>query len=141
MAAGNDTARLIELGDSEHTLANPDEDIRGRKVIDRDGEDLGKVDDLLIDAAERKVRMLRVEHGGILGIGATASFVPVDAITGVDDDVVHVSESRERVTGAPRYDPDLVKTEELYGELYRHYGYTPFWTAGYTYPMYPYYRP
>jgi hypothetical protein len=90
---------------------------------------LGKVDDLLIDAAERKVRMLRLEHGGILGLGATPSFVPVDAITAVDD-VVHVGESREHVTGSPRYDPDLVNANELYAELYRHYGYTPLWGSG-----------
>ncbi|MEU4428462.1 PRC-barrel domain-containing protein [Actinoplanes sp. NPDC024001] len=129
MAADKNTATLIKLSDSEHMLADPDADIRGRKVVDRDGEDLGKVDDLLIDATERKVRMLRIEHGGILGIGATPSFVPVDAVTAVDDDVVHVGEARERVTGSPRYDPDLVNTGELYEQLYRHYGYTPLWPA------------
>lgn len=140
MAVENRNATLIKLGDSEHMLANLDEDIRGRKVVDRDGEKLGKVDDLLIDADERKVRMLRVEHGGILGIGATPSFIPVDAVTGIDDDVVRVGLPRDRVTGSPRYDPELVNTEELYEELYRHYGYTPYWTAGYVYPTYPFYR-
>ena len=141
MADENQTATLVKLSDSEHMLANAGEDIRGRKVVDRDGEDLGKVADLLIDAEERKVRMLRVEHGGILGIGATASFIPIDAVTGIDDDVVRVGESRDRVTGAPRYDPQLVNTEEAYEDLYRHYGYTPYWTTGYVYPGYPFYRP
>ncbi|WP_328474423.1 PRC-barrel domain-containing protein [Actinoplanes sp. NBC_00393] len=129
MAVENNAATLIRLSDSEHMLANPDEDIRGSKVVDNDGEDLGKVDDLLIDATERKVRMLRLEHGGILGIGGTPSFIPVDAVTAIDD-VVHVGQSREHVTGAPHYDPDLVNADELYEELYRHYGYTPVRRSG-----------
>lgn len=140
MAVDNNTATLIKLSDSEHMLASQDEDIRGRKVVDHDGEDLGKVEDLLIDAGQRKVRMLRVEHGGILGIGATASFIPVDAVTAIDDETVHIGAPRQRVTESPRYDPKLVNAEKLYAELYRHYGYTPFWSDGYVYPSYPFYR-
>ena len=140
MATPNNSIALVKLSDSDHMLTDPAEDIRGRKVIDPDGNDLGKVDDLLIDADERKVRMLRVEHGGVLGIGATASFIPVDAVTGIDDDMVHVSESRDRVSGAPQYDPDLTNTTEAYNALYRHYGYTPYLSSGYVYPMYPFYR-
>ncbi|GIF01171.1 PRC-barrel domain-containing protein [Paractinoplanes rishiriensis] len=125
---------MVKLSDSDQMVTDPAEDIRGRKVIDRDGSDLGKVDDLLIDASERKVRMLRVEHGGIFGIGATASFIPVDAVKDIRDDVVHVSQSREHVGKAPRYDPDLVDANDAYAELYKHYGYTPHRNS-YLHPM------
>ncbi|MEU1250076.1 PRC-barrel domain-containing protein [Micromonospora arida] len=63
------TAILVKLGDSGQTIAAAEQDVRGRHVLDVDGDDLGKVDDLLIDRDERKVRFLRVEHGGVLGIG------------------------------------------------------------------------
>jgi sporulation protein YlmC with PRC-barrel domain len=116
------TTSLVKLSDSDQILADPAEDIRGRDVRDRDGEDLGKVDDLLIDTAEHKVRFLRIEHGGVLGLGATPSFVPVDAITRISGDTVHLSESRERVTGAPRYDPDVIDGSDLYDSLYGYYG-------------------
>ncbi|MFY1636233.1 PRC-barrel domain-containing protein [Solwaraspora sp. WMMB335] len=133
-------AKLIKMSDAHEMVADPAEDIRGRKVHDTDGNEIGKVDDLLIDEAEHKVRMLRVEHGGILGIGATASFIPVDAVTRITDDVVHINESRERVSGAPAYDPDLVSQDKYYEDLYGYYGYLPFWGVGYVYPGYPYYR-
>ncbi|QGN48086.1 PRC-barrel domain containing protein [Micromonospora sp. WMMC415] len=131
---------LTKLGDSDQVLVDPAEDIRGRKVRDRNGNDLGKVDDLLVDSERHKVRMLRVEHGGILGLGATPSYLPVDAVTSISDDVVCVSEPRDRVSDAPRYDPDLVDESDYYQSLYDYYGYPPYWGAGYVYPTYPFYR-
>ncbi|PRY20140.1 PRC-barrel domain-containing protein [Pseudosporangium ferrugineum] len=138
--APQSSTSLVKLSDSGRVLADPAEDIRGRTVADPGGDELGKVEDLLIDEEEGKVRFLRVEHGGILGFGATPSFVPVDAITGITDDTVTVSESRERVAGAPRYDPDLVQGSEYFDQLYGYYGYTPYWGTGYLYPGFPYLR-
>jgi sporulation protein YlmC with PRC-barrel domain len=131
---------LIKLSDSDRMVGDPAEDIRGRKVQDRDGTDLGRVDDLLIDPDDQKVRMLHVAHGGILGFGATHSYVPIEAIRAIDDEVVHVAEPKQIVAEAPVYDPELIDAAEYYNELYRHYGYPPFWSAGYIYPGYPYYR-
>jgi sporulation protein YlmC with PRC-barrel domain len=128
MAERNATS-LIKLSDSDHMLANALEDIRGLKVRDSDGEDLGTVDDLLIDTDDHKVRMMRVEHGGILGIGAQALFIPVDAITGIADDAVQVGETRSRVAEAPQYDPKVIEEKEFYASLYEHYGYPPYWNA------------
>jgi sporulation protein YlmC with PRC-barrel domain len=125
---------LTKLSDTDKTVADPDRDIRGRKVVDRDGEDLGKVDDLLIDADEEKVRFVRVEHGGILGIGATASFIPVDAIRDVTEDEVIVDLESRQLADAPRYDPDLADQTGYYSDLYRYYGYAPYWAPGYMYP-------
>lgn len=126
-----DNVTLRKLSDSGQTVANAAEDIRGRKVKDKDGKDLGTVDDLLIDDQERKVRFLRVEHGGFLGVGETKSFIPVDAITKITGDDVHINHSRDHVAKAPRYDPKLVDDNTYYGSIYGYYGYMPFWGAGY----------
>ncbi|AEV86578.1 PRC-barrel domain-containing protein [Actinoplanes sp. SE50] len=140
MTTPNTGIELVRLSDSDQMVGDPAEDVRGRQVRDRDGHELGRVDDLLIDPAEHRVRMLCVAHGGILGFGATSSFVPIEAIRAIDDDVVHVSEPKQIVAEAPRYDPALIDASEYYNELYRHYGYAPFWSGGYLYPGYPYYR-
>ncbi|MFY1693276.1 PRC-barrel domain-containing protein [Plantactinospora sp. WMMB782] len=138
--AAQSTSSLIKLGDSDQILADPGDDIRGRNVRDQNGEDLGKVDDLLVDTDEHKIRFLRVEHGGILGIGATAVFIPIDAIVEITDDTVHVGEPRERVAAAPEYDPEVIDEPDYYRSLYGYYGYPPYWGAGYTYPRFPWYR-
>lgn len=137
--APQDNATLSTLTDFGETVADAADDIRGRKVKDKDGNDLGKVDDLLIDDRERKVRFMRVEHGGFLGLGETKSFIPIDAITRITVDDVYIDHSRDHVASAPRYDPDLVEDRTYYANLYGHYGYTPFWGAGYSYPPYPYF--
>ncbi len=63
----------------------------------------------------------------------------MDAVTRIDDDHVHVDQTREHITGAPTYDPDLAYDQEYYGGLYGYYGYQPYWGPGYVYPGYPYY--
>ena len=126
---------LVRLGDTDQTLADPNLDIRGRTVRDREGGEIGKVDDLLVDAEEKKVRMLRVAHGGILGIGATPSFVPVEAVTRVTEDEVHVDRLSTEVVESPRYDPELVDQEPYLTDVYGYYGYMPFWTSGHAAPM------
>lgn len=134
------TARLSKLDDTGQTISGSDADIRGRKIKDKDGKDLGKVDDLLIDDQEQKVRFLIVADGGFLGMGKTKSFIPVDAITTITADEVTINHARSHVAGAPRYDPGLVAdVHTYYGSLYDHYGYTPYWGAGYMYPGYPRY--
>jgi sporulation protein YlmC with PRC-barrel domain len=133
-------ASLVKLGDAKLTVADPAEDIRGRTVVDRAGEEIGEIKSLLIDEQEAKVRMLEVQSGGFLGVGGETRLVPVDAITRVTEDTVHVDQTRAHVHGSPPYDPRLAVDESYYGDIYGHYGYAPFWAAGYTYPGYPHYR-
>ena len=133
------TGALVKLGDTDLTVANEAEDIRGRTVVDRNGEELGHVDALLIDDRESKVRFLRIASGGILGIGETTFLLPVDAVTQITADRVVVDQTRERVAKAPTYDPELTYDREYYGGLYGYYGYGPYWAPGYVYPTYPLY--
>ncbi len=129
---------LLKLSDTGMTLSSEAEDIRGRSVVDGNGEDVGDVDDLMIDDTEKKVRFIRVSSGGFLGMGAQKFLIPVDAIKQIKGDQVIVSHNREQIASSPAYDPDLVD-EKYYNNLYGYYGYRPFWGVGYMYPGYPMY--
>ncbi|MFB6555897.1 PRC-barrel domain-containing protein [Streptomyces sp. NPDC056405] len=139
MTTGN-AQILNRLSDSQQTVETPEQDVRDRKVVDADGNDIGTVDDLLIDEPERKVRFLLVAHGGFLGFGETKSFIPVEAVTHITDDQVFIDQSRERVAQAPVYDPDLTDEPDYYSNVYGYYGYPPFWGPGYVYPAFPFPR-
>jgi sporulation protein YlmC with PRC-barrel domain len=138
MAMHGTKAALVKLSDTNLTLASRAEDIRGRDVLDTAGEEIGRVDDLLIDEQEQKVRFLQVSSGGFLGLGATKFLIPVDAIMRMTEDAVYISQARERLAGAPRYDPSLVD-ERYLSDVYGYYGYSPYWGPDYRYPGYPYY--
>ncbi|MGI8869847.1 MAG: PRC-barrel domain-containing protein [Mycobacteriales bacterium] len=129
-------ATISKLSDSGQTVAPSGEDIRGRTVKDKDGKDLGKVHDLLIDDAEHKVRFLLVEHGGFLGLDETKSFIRVDAITKITADEVSINHTGEHVVAASPYDPDLIDDRGYHSTVYDPYGYGPYWGVGYMYPGY-----
>ena len=115
---------LSKLRDIDRSVSSSDEDIRGRMVKDKNGQDLGRIEDLLVDDVKWKVRFIEVASGGILGFGDTKSFIPVDAITRIAADDVYISHTLEHVAGAPRYDPTLVAIDVNYlMELYPYYGY------------------
>jgi sporulation protein YlmC with PRC-barrel domain len=125
---------IVRLSDAHLTLAAADQDIRGRKVIDSDGREMGVVDELMIDDLEKKVRFLRVEAGGFIGFGGKRFLIPVDAIRTIDSDQVHIDRSCEHLQDAPPYNPELISEEEILC-LYGYYGYAPFWAPGYIYPL------
>ena len=145
-----DQRTLLSLNDESLTVSDEAEDVRNYTVVDRDGEEIGKVDDLLVDETERKVRFLRIQEGGFLGIGGRQFLIPVDAVARIAEQKVHVDQKGEHVGAGPTYDPAVAAADAwresayrdggYYEGLYGHYGYTPFWAPGYAYPGFPFYR-
>lgn len=130
---------LTRLCDTELILSDPTQDVIGYKVLDQDGDEIGHVQDLMIDEEKRKVRFLEVVSGGFLGIGEHIIMIPVDAITEIKDGVITISHSKETILKAPKYDPEL-SDNDFWEGLYGYYGYWPYWAPGYMYPGYPFIR-
>lgn len=86
---------MVLLSDSGYILIDSDQDVRGRKVLDHDGNEIGEVDDLLIDA-ERKVRLLRVKRRNTTPPWSTGTSTS-PSCTGTTVDL-----SGDRPTGHPR---------------------------------------
>jgi sporulation protein YlmC with PRC-barrel domain len=131
---------LVKLSDTGLALEDRDQDIRGRKVIDRDSKEIGHISSLFIDEDERKVRMLEIRAGGFLGIGDRHFLLPVDAITKVAKGEVHVNETLGRIVQSPVYAPALVEElipQKHWEPFYGYYGLSPYWGDGYLYPTVP----
>jgi sporulation protein YlmC with PRC-barrel domain len=131
---------LVRLDDTDLVLAKVEDDVRGATVLGSDGEELGKVSSLIVDPDERRVRLLEVASGGLLGMGKEHRLIPVDAVVAVTEDTVTIGRTRAEIAHAPGYDPDLQQAQplEYFDELYGYYGMSPFWTPGYRYPGFPY---
>jgi len=128
---------LVRLSDTDEVTLDPDADIRGRKVKDNAGSELGKVKDLLVDTSTNRVVALVVTHGHLFD--KTTSIIPVNAIKWISADEVVIDEDKDKVAASPAYDPTLVYDDTYYVTVYDYYGYPAYWFEDYIYPAYPYY--
>ena len=103
------TTALEPLTQTHLELIDPKEDVRGRKVFDREGEEIGKVDDVFIDPTERRARFLSVKSGDVLGLGGKKLLIPVDAIASVAQDKVVINQPRDRIVAGPQVDREFEK--------------------------------
>jgi sporulation protein YlmC with PRC-barrel domain len=124
---------LIRLSNTNLQVAAPAQDVRGYRVADKDGREVGEVTDLILDRDERKVRSLEVAAGDLFGLGRGRTLMPLEAITRISDQVVSIDQTHRHLAAAPRYNPDLMAQEDV-GHLYHHYGLLPYWQPGYVYP-------
>jgi ribosomal 30S subunit maturation factor RimM len=69
---------------------------RGQKVIDQAGEDLGKLEEVFVDAGSGTPLLFSVKSGLL---GRKSTFIPIDGAT-VGPDYVRVAQSKEVVDGA-----------------------------------------
>ena len=95
------------------------------------GENLGKIEDLVIDHLQGRVAYAILSFGGFLGVGNKLFAVPLPALSyrpTEDTFVLHVD--KETLKRAPGFDlnqwPNM--SDRAWGEeIYSHYGYSPYW--------------
>ncbi len=115
---------MLKLTDTGRTTGGPAR-LLGARVTDRDGHALGTVEDLLVDAQERRFRLISVEHGGVMGFGATPSFIPVEVVNDMSVDEIRIGRSSAQVADAPLFDPYAMGAGEFCESLYGYYGCVP----------------
>ena len=102
---GRAGTELLRLSDSDFVPSNPEDDLRGRGVYDREGQRMGEVEELYVDRQEREVRFLEVGTGGFLGIGSRRFLVPVEAVVEVSEGRVTIEPDRtQKVSGPAPFD-------------------------------------
>ncbi|MBV9049979.1 MAG: PRC and DUF2382 domain-containing protein, partial [Solirubrobacterales bacterium] len=100
-------------------------EFRGRTLVDRTGENIGKIDQLYYDDQGGQPEWATVNTGLF---GTKSHFVPL-AGASQQGEQVRVEVTKEQVKGAPSIDPDgeLSEQEEL--RLFEHYG-VPYTESG-----------
>jgi uncharacterized protein (TIGR02271 family) len=93
-------------------------DLRGNDVLDRDGEKIGKLEEIYLDEQSGRPEWALVKTGLF---GGRSTFVPItDAQQG--EDGLRVPYEKDQVKDAPNVDADQRLTPEEEAELYRFYG-------------------
>jgi hypothetical protein len=105
--------------------------IIGSKVINTQREDLGKIEDLVLDVRNDRVAYAILSFGGLLGMGDKHFAIPWQAFAfDPSEKVAVLNVEKDRLQNAPGFDkdnwPDITNT--TWGaDVYRHYGYKPYW--------------
>lgn len=105
--------------------------LAGDRVRNTAGEDLGKIEEIMIDIPSGRVAYAVLSFGGFLGLGNKLFAIPWDAFT-VDEAekefVLNVD--RKALENAPGFDkdnwPDMADPD-FARQVYGYYGYRPFW--------------
>jgi sporulation protein YlmC with PRC-barrel domain len=78
----------------------------GATVKNSQGESVGKIDELVIDPQEARIKAAVVSVGGLLGIGAKSVAVPWNKVmmgSGSDRDTIVVAMGKEELEQAPNW--------------------------------------
>ncbi len=107
------------------------ERIIGCKVENPQGEDLGKIETLIVDIHENRIVCAVLSFGGFLGLGEKLFPVPLDALMfSADGERAIFDIDKDRLKNAPGYERDRLpdmRDRNWTSRIYSHYGYTPYW--------------
>jgi sporulation protein YlmC with PRC-barrel domain len=105
--------------------------LAGDGVRNAAGDDLGKIEEIMLDVPSGRVAYAVLSFGGFLGMGNKLFAVPWNALT--LDEQEHqfiLNVDKQVLENAPGFDkdnwPDMADPNWS-SEIYSHYGYTPDW--------------
>lgn len=105
--------------------------LSGDKVVNRNGENLGDIKDIMIDVENGRVAYAVLEFGGFLGLGSKLFAVPLSAMkVDTDNHQFVFDQSKETLENAPGFDKDSWPNfaDRTWGaSVHSHYGVRPYW--------------
>lgn len=105
----------------------------GDSVKNAAGENLGKIEELMVDVDAGRVAYAVLSFGGFLGVGDKLFAVPWSALQlDMENEVFVLNVPKERLEKAPGFDkedwPDAVSTSDAWLiSVYEYYSATPYW--------------
>ncbi len=110
--------------------------LTGDRVRNSAGEDLGKIEEIMLDVPTGRVAYAVLSFGGILGIGNKLFAIPWQALTLNEREHEFVlNVDKKTLENAPGFEkdnwPDMADPS-WESEIFSHYGYEPYWQSSAT---------
>jgi sporulation protein YlmC with PRC-barrel domain len=105
--------------------------LSGDRVVNERGEDLGKIEDLMIDLDHGRIAYAVLSFGGFMGMGDKLFALPWDVLSvDTENEQVMLNVPREKLQQSEGFDksnwPDFADPE-FRARSYQQYGVTPYW--------------
>jgi sporulation protein YlmC with PRC-barrel domain len=140
------TAQTIPGDDAEfaragrHPTAGPGPDVigasklDGNKVLSSEGEDVGKIKEIMLDVRSGHIAYAVLSVGGFLGIGDKLLAVPWNALAlDTENKSFVLSVPAEQIKNAPGFDKDnwpAMADPKWAATVHAYYGSEPYWGRG-----------
>jgi sporulation protein YlmC with PRC-barrel domain len=103
----------------------------GDSVVNRAGENLGKIEEIMLDLEKGRVAYAVLSLGGFLGMGEKLFAIPFEALK-LDSSRENFTFdiNKDKMKNAPSFDknhPPKASDRTWGAEIYKFYGYTPYW--------------
>lgn len=106
--------------------------LEGDKVVNAGGDDLGTIEDIMIDVQRGRVAYAVMSCGGFLGMGDKLFAIPWSALTlDADRHCFVLDADRERFEKAPGFDKDhwpSMADNSWAAQVHDFYGVRPYWS-------------
>ncbi|HVW53558.1 MULTISPECIES: PRC-barrel domain-containing protein [unclassified Trinickia] len=130
-------ARIV--GKGSETAAGPGPDVMaastldGDKILSTDGDEVGKVKDIMLDVQTGRIAYVVMSSGGFLGIGDKLMAIPWSALTlDTTRKCFLLALSSERIRNAPGFDkqhwPSMADATWA-TSIHQYYGREPYWRS------------
>jgi len=117
MAREDGGSELVRLDDFEGEIEEDWQNARGSKVLDKNGEEVGTVEELYIWEGPSTVHLIEVD-------GDERNFlIPSHAVTNVDDDGVKLELAKDKLMQSPEFESDDAPDAETRRAAFGYYGY------------------
>lgn len=105
----------------------------GEEVVNRTGEKLGKIQDIMLDLPSGRIAYAVLSSGGFLGMGGKLFAIPWHALTLDTDNKCFVLDvARERLESAPGFDKDhwpVMADLTWATQVHSYYSQRPYWSG------------
>jgi len=106
--------------------------LEGDSVINTQGDDLGTIQDIMIDVPRGRVAYAVLATGGVLGIGSRLHAIPWTSLTlDANRKCFVLNVDKERLQNAPGFDKDhwpSMADPRWATEIHSYYGAQPYWS-------------
>jgi sporulation protein YlmC with PRC-barrel domain len=106
--------------------------LKGDSVHNSEGENLGKIEDFMLDMESGRIRYAVLSFGGIAGFGDKLFAVPPETLKiDTDKKCLVLNVAKERLKDAPGFDKDNwpnFADNALGRDVYDYYGHRPYWS-------------
>ena len=106
-------------------------DFEGEDVVNRQGETLGDIEEIMLDVRSGRIAYAVLAAGGFLGLGEKYFAVPWRALTlDTDRKCFILDVDKQRLENAPGFDKDhwpSMADERWASDVHSYFGATPYW--------------